>query len=302
MLQLQDAARQILKNNPLKFYALVGNEYGIKAQYIRHLTKYYGDKVECATVSDVLRLMRTKHIIPLKPCLYVVRYDETFISELSKSIEIEISKTNIIGTLICIYENSKHVNKLEKYIPQYTVHIDGVGKQHIQKYLSNDFPNIDKDTISNVVKYADNYMQAYNMCIGIAELPDSKLSESDVIQLFGCSYTSTDDQIKKCVGARNFSEFIKLIDNYDDTLDKVLYSILSCMVELDKIKDNKYIQSDMRGYDKYWTREDVYYMFMNTYSELKRLRSLSSYDMKNSLIYLAGLLKFQHIPSPEAMK
>ena len=94
---------------------------------------------------------------------------------------------------------------------------------------------------------------------------------------------------------------MKVIENYDGDGDRILYAVLQTMIELDKLLDNSHIQSDLKPYIKLWTREDVYYMFMNSYLELQKLRSTSSYDVKNSITYLIGLLPFQRIPAPEVM-
>ena len=77
--------------------------------------------------------------------------------------------------------------------------------------------------------------------------------------------------------------------------------MLQTLIDLDKLLDNSRMQSDIQKYAKNWSRENIYYMFMNTYDELKKSRSGSGYDIKMSLIYLFGLLKFQPIPSPEVM-
>ena len=54
-------------------------------------------------------------------------------------------------------------------------------------------------------------------------------------------------------------------------------------------------------YAKFWTLEDVYNMFMITYDELKKSRTIST-DKYSSAVYLISLLQLQKIPSLEVMK
>ena len=98
-----------------------------------------------------------------------------------------------------------------------------------------------------------------------------------------------------------FRSLIQLVDRYDGEVDSLLYAILSTMLELDANMDNPRRQSDLREFTKRWTREDIYYMFSQTYEVLKKLRSISVADPKNLLIYLLGLLQFDSIPSLEVM-
>jgi ABC-type antimicrobial peptide transport system ATPase subunit len=105
MLSIQEAGQQILRGNPGKFYIFVGQEFGIKTKYLESLVNHYnGEYVEIESVNDVLSMMRTKHLIPLTPKLYIARYDEDFIQSISDSTFKNIESTKIIGTIVCIYE------------------------------------------------------------------------------------------------------------------------------------------------------------------------------------------------------
>lgn len=304
MLTIQQVGQEILGHAPKSFYVFTGTEYGIKDKYIQILSDIYGSKVEAPRVSDILAMMRTKHLIPLQPVVYVIRYDEEFLSTLSNSTASEISKTKIIGTIVCLYEQPKHVTKVEKYLPDYTVSIDNVSPQFIHKYLSQDFPNLSDRLIKIAVESSANYGQAKNICRSMCAAPINLLegmTDADISQTFGYTDTSTETMIRVGVAARNFPYLMKVIENYDGDGDRILYAVLQTMIELDKLLDNSHIQSDLKPYIKLWTREDVYYMFMNSYLELQKLRSTSSYDVKNSITYLVGLLPFQRIPAPEVM-
>lgn len=305
MLTVQEIGTQILGNNPSKFYVLGGKECGVKERYISLLHTHYGEKKECSTVNEVLSLMGKKHLVPLKPAVYVIRYDETFVSSISEEVAKRIDGANIIGTIVCVYEVDKHITKLDKYLPKYTATIDAVSPQFVEKYLHQDFPGLPDRLIKAAVNMSSNYGQAKNICRSMSKVPVGPLfdkSDADLAKLFGCHDYSSEVEIKRSIAGRQFKQLVELSERYPDDLDRLVYTILQTMIDLDKAMDNPRSQSDLRDFVKLWTREDVYYMFMNTYSELNKLRSLSSYQVENSLIYLFGLLKFQRIPSPEVMK
>lgn len=306
MLSVQEIGTQILGGNPGKFYILGGTEYGIKEKYISILREYYkGNQVESPTVQDLINMMSKKHIIPLQPTVYVVRYDEGFVSSLSEAYANKLKGLNIIGTIVCVYENSKHINKCDKYLPEYTATIDAVSPQFVMKYLHSDFPTLPDNLIKIAVNISANYSQAKNICRSMSCVkPESlyKLSDGQIARLFGYEDSSTESQIRVGVASKHFNYLVAVAEKYPEESDRILYAILQTMIELDKAMDSTRVQSDVRPYLKLWTREDIYYMFMNTYEELYKLRSMSSYETTNSLIYLFGLLKFTRIPSPEVMK
>ena len=103
MATIQEVGLQILQGTPGQFYVFCGTEYGVKLRYIDILTKHYnGNCVNASSVNEVLNLMRKKRLIPLDPTVYVVRYDDEFLSSLSDKTGDEIAHTNIAGTLVCI--------------------------------------------------------------------------------------------------------------------------------------------------------------------------------------------------------
>ena len=165
MRSIQEVGSEILNNIPDKFYAFTGSEYGIKRKYIEILSNFYkGSVIEADSVVDILNMMSTKRIIPLVPSLYVVRYDDSFISYLDSNTSNKIKRCNIIGTVVCLYETSKDENRLEKYIPDYTVSISSVSSRFVFKYLKSDFPSIPDRLVEFSAKYCDNYSHAYNVC------------------------------------------------------------------------------------------------------------------------------------------
>lgn len=304
MITIQDVGMQILSDNPGKFYVFGGSEYGIKEKYISILKDKYGKQVEAASVKDVIDMLSKKHIIPLEPAVYVIRYDEGFVSELSELLASKIKKLKFVGTVVCLYENVKHINKIDKHLPDVTVSIDAVSPQFVAKYLRSDFPDLSERFINIAVQHGDNYNQSRNMCRcmnSVSEASLSMMTDEDIAAFFGCSDVSTEAHIRLGVASKQFKYLIDTIENYDDDGDRILYAILQTMIELDKVLDNSRVDSDIKQYAKQWTREDVYHMFMNTYQELKKRRSSTTCDIQYSLIYLFGLLRFKPIPSPEVM-
>lgn len=304
MLSIQEAGMQILGDNPGKFYIFGGTEYGIKQKYISVLVDKFGKQIESPSVKEVIDMLSKKHIIPLEPAVYVIRYDESFLSEVSDAMKTKIDKLKFEGTIICIYESPKHISKLQKSLGDYLVMIDTVSPQFVTKYLKSDFPELNDKFIAIAVKHSDNYNQAKNMCFAMNCVAESELdgmNEQEIARFFGCSDMSTETQIRIGVASRNFKFLVEVMEKYEEDADRIFYAILQTLIDLDKLLDNNRLQLDIQKYVKNWTRENVYYMFMNTYAELKKSRSGAGYDIKLSLIYLFGLLKFQPIPSPEVM-
>ncbi len=304
MLSIQEVGTEILGKNPGKFYVMIGTEYGIKMKYINMISDVYGSEVvESPSVSNLMTLMSTKHFIPLKPKVYVVRYDDEFLTGLDASSEETIRSSKIVGTIVVIYEGSKNLQKLDKYLPNYTVSIDNVSSKYLSSYLHKDFPNLPDKLIYTAVRISSDYNNAVNICNCMSAVPVERLyslDDSEFDSLFGHSSKSNDAIVRKCIASKNFSSCMKAYTNYTGTDDEFIYNILSTMIELEKILGNKFVESDIRKYEKLWKMEDVYNMFMNTYSEINKLRSYSQ-SSEESIIYLLSLLSFLNVPSVEVM-
>lgn len=299
MLTLQQVGTEILTNNPSKFYVFCGSEIGIKQKYISLIEQHYdGRHVECQSVKDVLDSMKVKQIIPKQPTLYVIRYDETFISSLSEKTDSIIRSCNIVGSVVCIYELDKHVSKLVKYIPDFCVSIDAVDFNFLKKYASNDFILPDR-LIDAVCRRAENYSQVYNMCSALSALPTQYLSNYDeLVNIVSQSISASTEQIKLGIASRNYQYTRNVVDNFDGDNDEILYSALSCAIELDKIAGVKYSKSPYSQYIGRWNRSDIYNLFCNAYSLLKAVRSGAG-DSKYAVDYLLSLISFERIPSYE---
>lgn len=305
MLTIQELGMEILTDKPKKFYVFGGTEYGVKDKYLEHLTEFYSRRrKEVSSVSEITSLFSKKHFIPLEPTLYIVRYDESFVANLNDAFAEKVKKLKIVGTVVCIYENTKHVAKCDKYLPEYTGTIDSLDSNFMKKYLTSDFPNLSQNMIDVAIEISENYGHAKNICRSMSASNQSihNLDRESLKKLFGYVDTSTETQIRQGVAARNFSALAKLADKYPESADMMVYTILQTMIELEKCKTSRYVDSDIKNFAKNWTFEDIYYMFVNTYEELKKLRSMSISDPYNSLIYLFGLLKYSSIPSKEVME
>lgn len=300
MLAIQEAGKQILTGNPGKFYIFVGEEYGIKNKYLEDMRLHYENWKEVDSVRDLFSMFKTKHLIPLKPTLYIVRYDEDFYSYVSDKTKSEIDKLNIIGTVVCIYQSNKHTLKFDKYLPDYTVSFDFISKQFIKKYLTIDFPDLNPELINFAAESRDDYNSAWYICNSLSNL-ESSVKISDLVHVFDVVDDTTETNLKKAFASRNYKNITELLVQYPN-LDQVYYVLLNVLIELEKITKNTYLQSDLREYSKMWTLQDIYNMFMHTYEELKKVRSISSYSVYLSLMYLFSLSVYSPIPSVEVLK
>lgn len=300
MLTIQEVGTEILTHNPRKLYIMVGQEYGVKMKYVDILAEYYGKKEEMSSMSDVINIMNTKHIIPLQPAVYIVRYDESFISSLSDKVIRTIENLKVIGTIICIYDQDKYVSKLDKYLSKYVVSIDAISDIFMSKYLKADFPNLTSECITSIVDIATDYGQAKNMarCLNMLDKTDvSKLDKSDISELFGYQTQFNADKLKLGIAARDFKYLSDKLDMYVGDYDSILYDIMATMLELDKLLDNGRVNSDFKPYVSGWNRYDVYMMFVHAYDLLKLNRSGKVSDLKSAILYLFSLLRVSPIPS-----
>ena len=304
MISIQELGLSILSDSPKQFYILGGTEHGIKDKYIDKLTEFYkGEKYEYPTVQSVIDTMNTRHLIPLKPSLYVVRYDESFVFSLSEAVANKVKATRIIGTLVCIYSDEKHLAKLDKFLPEFTGQIDSVNPKFIEKYLKQDFPRLDDRSIKLAVKCASNYGHARTICKSLSNADKeviAKMSDGALEHLFGCSNEAADSDIRIGVASRNFRYLHRTLSNYEGDKDGLYYVILQTMIDMEKILTSKYSDMDIKEYKKFWKLEDIYHMFMHTYNELVKSRSSStSSSIESSLYFLFALLTFKDIPSME---
>lgn len=305
MISIQDLGLSIMSETPSPFYIVGGQEYGIKDKYIDTLTKRFGKKEEYPTVSSLIDFLSVKHLVPLKPALYIVRYDESFVSSISQPMAQKINNLKFQGSIFCIYTEQKHIDKLDKFLPKCTCVIESVNPKFIEKYLHSDFPKLDDRSIRIATKCASNYGHARTICKSMTCADPAvlaRMSEGQLSKLFGCNDSSTEAEIQRAIAGRNFVQAVQLLETYEGSLDNLVYTVLQTMIEMEKLLTAKYPNGDLKDYAKLWKLEDVYYMFMNGYAELEKLRSNTATNVKSSLIYLFGLFTFQNIPSVEVMQ
>lgn len=298
MLDIQTVGSEILSNNPRNFYVFCGDGYGIKCKYLSILENLYKEKVEGSTVDEIVNMMNTKRLIPIEDKLYVVRYDDKFISVLSDAYASKILNTRFRGTVVCIYQDKKSQDKLIKYLPDNTVIVSEVSSKLIHKYLSQDFPQFNSELIEFICKISDNYAQAQIIANCLVYLPDDMLktmSQSSVAKSLGYKASLDEDMFKQYIATRNYRSCVQFIESYEN-LDNLIYAILSTMIELEKCKCKGGNNSSLFEASKSWKISDIVVMFKNTYLELEKLRSISSYNIKDCLLYLISMLPLSPIP------
>lgn len=302
MLSIQDVGLSIMGDTPKKLYFLGGQEYGIKEKYIDILVSKVGPRIEYSGLLDFISFMSKKHIIPLTPQVYVIRYDKLFISKLNKELADILTNLKIGGVVVSIYDDDNSINKLDKFLPDNTAVINNVDYRHIAKYIKSDFPELDDTLIYNIAKNSVDYYQAKNVARCINCVKDSIiLTESDICNLFGLTNPSTIEAIQIAIADRNYVKYIELLGSFENDLTQVIYLIMNTMTEFDKLLTNKYASSPVKNYVKKWTRLDIYYMFNHAYNALDNIRSGSTADIYDILIYLGALMKFQNIPDLEVL-
>lgn len=300
MLSIQVAGTEILTGSPRKFYAFVGAEYGIKSDYLNILAAHYNGSVIAAdSVDSVLSLMTTKRLIPLMPALYVVRYDEAFLSSLDTVYASKLLSCNMIGTLVCVYELPKHASKLDKFFPDNTVALDPIAKELQFKYIRKQVNNVPDNLIRLIIDHSSSYGFARMVCYNLdaADSAMYRLSDPEILDCLSMQKPSTDALLRRGIASRNFKYLVSLLDKIDD-LDNVFYLILSTLIELDKIQHNPRVDSDIRDMAPRWNHRSIYNMFTHTYQEILRIRT-DTVDSRSQLLYLFGLMQFENIPEWE---
>jgi hypothetical protein len=302
MLSIQAAGQEILNNNPGKFYVFGGPEYGIKCKYLTAIKEHYnGEYNESPDFNSILSLMQVKQLIPLKPTLYIIRYDEEFLNDLKENTASIISNLKIIGTIVIIYHDSKSLTKCDKFLPNYTICFDPVATTFVQRYLKADYPNLSSDFINFAIKSRIDYKGA-NILSGLLD----KISTSDSVDasqleyIFYGSKESVEDHIKVGFASKNFEYLMQVLEIYPGELDSILYIMLNTLVEIDKLKVKKYVDSPLKPYLNNWSHGDIYNMYMFVFKSIETLRSIST-DTYSQIIYIFSILQYSPIPAIDAM-
>lgn len=303
-MDIRIAGQEILTGHPGPFYVFLGSEYGIKSKYLQSLKAHYGELKEADKVSDLLSLFNSRHLVPLKPMVYVVRYDDEFISVLNAEMSKRIASAKIIGTIVCIYESDKASTKCDKFLGDWAVDFQPVSPVYIKKYLQTDFKTLPESLVDFAVKCSTSYMNANSICHCLSLSIDSatKQPESSLAKLFAVESEATELQLQAGIASRNFAYLMSILDSFEANLDGVIYAILNTMIQLDRHLSEPYYKSPLKSYSKGWNHEMVYNMFMNTYDVLLKSRSMTSVNMKDLIVYLFALLQYAKIPSVDEMR
>lgn len=305
MRSIQDVGKEVLSGQPSKFYVFAGTEYGIKSKYISMLQNHYGNCVEADSLESIITLMTTKRLIPLQPSLYVVRYDESFISSVNDKSAARVAAMNIIGTVVCLYQDPNHTHKCDKYLTDYTVEFTAVSPAFVKQYLTADFPGLPSSLIDLAINMNPSYQAAKNICYSMSVVNNSSISNTPVTTvtyMFGCNTQSCEDDLKIGIASRNFGYIVSVLDTYQADLSTVYYTILSTMLELEKVLTCRWkLSAGLAKYKDRWDVASIYHMFMHTYAELQKVRSFASFNVYGSIIYLISLLQFSSIPTLEVM-
>lgn len=302
MLSIQQAGTEILGNNPGKLYIFCGPEYGIKHKYIEHMKQHYKAYIEMESLTDVIKSFSVKRLIPAQPKLYIVRYDDSFISTLNDKAVSGLNIDKIIGTVVALYDNPKYTSKLDKYYSDNVVQFDKVHPNYIIKYLTQDYPKLSLDVINTVVNLHPDYMTAYNICHCLNMVPEyikgnPRTINSEIQCVFSSNAEVKGDKLRYAVAARNVSLCFEILDNTTDDYNGLYYVILSCMLEIEKVLANPKCSSDLKKYAKAWDISSVYWMFQHTFNELERSRKILKYNTYDGIAYLISLLQYNPIPT-----
>lgn len=305
MISVQDLGIEILSNKFRKFYVFFGAEYGVKKKYLDIMKAYYdGRQKEISSMKDFINMMKVKQLIPLRPTLYVVRYDQEFSKSVGAGTAQQINKLKFLGTCVCIYEDSNLQDKFDKHLPDATTVINHVNPMFIKKYLMNDYPGLDEGLAGIAANISVNYGQARNIAYAMINSDMNALRNMDEVtisNLFGVSSQTNEKYLQACIACRNFKAVIDAVARYPQIDDSILYVFTQTMNELEKIKTYRSTDSPIKQYSKLWTEEDIYNFFNHSYSALYKIRIGLTSDISASVTYLAGLLQFNKIPSVEVM-
>lgn len=292
MRQIGEVASEILGGNPKKLYILCGSEYGVKAEYISALKKHYGSCTEYSSMLKLIDFFKTKQLIPPSPAVYVVRYDDEFVKALSESLADQIAKLNVIGTIICIYDDKRHESTIEKYLSDYNVQVEDMHPRFIQKHLKSRFPGRMHSFIESVDFSGMSYGEALNLCISAEYLDDSDLERPlDVFNELACQRPHTPAEFSILFADKDFSACAEIISSYNENPTELYYAMCNALLGIEnvlscewKAKSSPYYASARK-----WQIGDVKVVFGYVYDELKRSRTTGVTNGTDSLLYLLEL-------------
>lgn len=300
MRSIQDVGTEILKKEVKALYIFGGPEYGIKMKYIDMIKPIYKEYIELTSMIELLSSLNSKSLIPRPQTLYVIRYDEEFVSKLDAKLAQKIKATKIPGTIIMIYDNDKHITKLDKLLPEYTVMISKVDNRFVFKYLQGDFPELNEEYLKLATHLCNDYNEGRLLCNSISMMDKNilqNLSSTELSTILGKSQSISETLIKASIGTKSMKLICDILEK-DSEYDSILYTMLSSFLDLEKSLNGG--KSDMDQYKSYWTLENVYNMFIHTFNTLSKLRSMNI-NAKDQIVFLFALMQLKNIPSYEVI-
>lgn len=284
MLTIQEVGNEILTNHPRRFYVFCGTENGVKDKYIEHLQSFYGKKVEMDSFAELASQLQFPPLVSI-PTLYVIRYDKEFLSKVNEQTAEQIENLYIDGTVIMIYSENAS-SKVVKHLGDYTIDIAPLNDMLKLKYLSQEFPQISSIVLGNVIKLANDYVSARNVCSCISRLPAMKvndLSAEDIDKTFIIRAGVDEGAIRNDIFSRDVCKALTDLDNYDGDKNYLFYNIMNTMTTLEK--------QNNRG----WNKEDI--VLFNDLAYRFLLGSRTIYvDLYNLLVILFCSMGVSPIP------
>ena len=289
MRQIGEVASEILGGNPQKLYILCGDEYGVKQEYIESLKRYYGGCTEYDSMTKLLSFFKTKPLIPPQPTVYVVRYDSEFAKSLNETSAEYIKGLNIIGTVVCIFDDKKDDSAAEKYLGEYTVTITAMHPRFIRKHLKERFPERMHYFIDSVDFSGIRYGEAMNIVTSAEYLSDAELElPLDVFAELSCPRKYTPAEFSIFFADKDFAKCAEIISEYEDSPSDLYYAMCNALIGIESVlscpwksKQSPYYTSANK-----WSMLDVKTVFGYVYDELKATRTSMSTAGTDSLLYL----------------
>lgn len=297
MLNIKNAIAEIYSDSPSRLYFFTGPEYGVKVEYLDVLKARYSNRVEeRSTLDEVFQLFKQRSLVPVPETLYVVRYDKSFISSLSDIVVSRINRLKIHGTVVALYLDDKDEAKLDKYFPNSVVRINAIPEAVQLKHLKNKFPDLPELYVKESIRLSEDYFKACTICrlmCCLSRSQLSRLSRKEIESIFGYFYTADSDAFKLAIASKDFASAIREIEAYTGDLSNLFYDILSSMLEIIKVIEKPYSESQLKPYSKLWTKQSASKYYEIVYDQLSEIRSNSMYDPYNSLVYVCSLLKYK---------
>lgn len=299
MISIQEFGTEIMHKTPRKYYAFCGVEYGVKMKYLEIIASMYQGRIaEYESADKVIKFLTLKHMIPLQPTLYIIRYDEQFIKDIDKQVH-SLNSIDDNCTVVFIYDSDTAERRCEKYIPENTVVFDPVDRKFVKRYLMKDYDGVPENVIDRVINVTSDYISANSICKSISVMDNSDIvcmTEDDIRKTFCASQSVNIENIKYGIAARDARYCLNIISQYDGTADSIVYAALNALLEIEKCMVYKKINSYAVKYIKVWNFNDVNMMFNNLYTVLIQSRSAGSFDLREAVECVIGSMSFSPIP------